>query len=149
MLSTSLSKRYGRSILLVLLLGLVAFGTTACEEALDGGFGSTISSFTISPDRIPQSDTGMTDEFFDVSMTVSGFETPVSSVELFIQETGQQAPLNSERELSVVGSSVSVSNIAKTWFNGVSPGIYNIGATVTAEDGSEVTQRNLGTVEVF
>ena len=81
MLSTSLSKRYGRGILLALLLALVAFGTTACEEALDGGgFGSTISNFTITPDRIPQSDTGMTDEFFDVSMTVSGFETPVSSV---------------------------------------------------------------------
>ena len=146
MLKRSLSKRYGRSILLVLLLGLVAFGTTACEEALDGGFGSTISNFTISPDRIPQSDTGMTDEFFDVSMTVSGFETPVSSVELFIQENGREAPRG---DLDVVGSSVSVDNIAKTWFNGVPPGLYTIGATVTAEDGSEVTQRNLGNVEVF
>ena len=144
------AQRFGLGFLWVMLLGLVLLGsTTGCEEALDGSFGGSISNFTIEPNRIPKIERGMGDEFFQVSMTVAGFDTPVTGVALFVQETGWEAPLNPERELIVTGSTVEVRNLAKSWFSQAQPDIYTIGATVTAEDGSQVTQRNLATVEVY
>lgn len=131
------------------LVALLAWATTlatGCEEALGG---PSITSFTISPDEIPRTDTGMTDEHFTMALTVSGFEAEIDDVNAFIQENGHSHPReDASYDLSIQGNSIDIEGVPLTWFSGVGAGTYNIGATVTDVNESEVTQRNLAEVTV-
>lgn len=108
----------------------------------------TITQLTIEPDTITETDTGMTDEFFEVTIDVSGFDSPISEVELSLTGEGRQAPDPSERTMTVNDNTITVSNIPYTWFTGLDAGSYGITATVTDESGVSITKEDLATVEV-
>lgn len=138
-----------RACLTGLLLGSILVVGTGCEEALNGAVdGPTITSLTITPTSVPKNDTGMTDEFFDVTIRVAGFDAPIEDVELFIAENNRSAPNNPQKTVDITGNTITIDNIQKTWFEGMDRGLYNIGATVTDETGTSDTQRNLAQVEV-
>lgn len=132
------------------LIALLAWATTlatGCEEALGG---PSITSFTIEPDEIRNTDTGMTDEHFTMALTVSGFEAEVDDVEAFIQENERTHPTNdSTYDISIEGNAIDIEGVPKTWFQGLGAGTYDIGATVVDVNESEVTQRNLAEVTVL
>lgn len=123
---------------------LFAVLLSACGEDL--GFGPSIDSVTIDPDIISLSDTGMTDEFFTVTITVSGFDDVVDPDEtrVFVQEPEVNAVPGST-ELS--GNTITLTMIAKTWVGGFDAGIYDVGAEVRSPTES-VTQRDLATITI-
>jgi hypothetical protein len=126
-----------------MILGI--FLTASCGQLADDG--PTIVSMTISPNSIPKANGGMTDQFFEVTIVTSGFASPLSDdVRVFIQENQQEAVAG---EVVINGDTIVMKKIAQSWFQGLEPATYNIGATVNSEDNAEqVNQLNLATVTV-
>lgn len=137
-----------QKLALVLLIG-AALTLSSC---VDGLLGPTITSVTVTPSTIPKSQTGMTDEYFDVTINTSDFEGEFESAEVFIQ-VPDGAPMDSLGQFEPVepGDMTTIVNVPRTiatsWFGDVGAGTYNIGARVTT-DLEEVTQRDLTTVTV-
>lgn len=136
-----------RACLAGALMASIAVLASGCEEAFGG---PTILSLTVTPDTITKNETGMTNEYFDVTIQVTGFEAEIEEVELFIAQPYRRAPNNPMKTTEIDGNTIRVENIQKTWFQGeeITPGTYNIGATVTDATGTSDTQRNLDQVEV-
>lgn len=149
------SKLLARMVVLGLLAAGLAVLSTSCEEAFSG---PSVQSATIEPARIPQNDAGMTDECFTVEMSVSGFEAPISEVTIFIVEEDSrrvtategstQCKPDASPKFQSEGSQVTVEGIKKTLVNQLDPGEYGIGTTIVDEEGSEVTQRDITTLEI-
>lgn len=138
--------RLVRGVVVASVLGFLVVGTTSCEEAFTG---PTIVSLQIEPNTISvNQNTGMFDEYFNVTIQVSGFESPIDDVELFIVENDRPASKNPQRSTEIDGNTIRITRITQTWFQGMEPGVYNIGATVIDEGGTSDTQRNLAQVEV-
>lgn len=128
-----------------LLLSVLAVAS-ACQEAFGG---PTITSLQIEPDTISKNrNSGMTDQYFEVTIQVTGFENEIEDVELFIAENDRTAPRNPERETTIDGNTIAVTRIQQTWFNGMDPGTYSIGATVTDAQGTSDSRSNLAEVEL-
>lgn len=126
------------------ILMLFALLLSACGEDL--GIGPSIDSLTVDPDVVSLSDTGMTDEFFSVTISFSGFEDVVDPelTRVFIQQPEVDAVAE---DIDVSGSTITLTRIAKTWVGGLDAGLYNIGAEVRSPTES-VTQRDLATITI-
>ena len=127
----------------VLLFTFAALMLVAWGEDLGG---ATIDSVTIDPDIISLSDTGMTDEFFIVTIVVSGFEGEIDgdSARVFVQEPEIDAVPGTT---DVSGDTITLGMIAKTWVGNLDPGEYDVGAEVRS-DTESVTQRDLATITI-
>lgn len=125
----------------------VVFGSLGCEDTLTG---PRVLSATIDPDRIPKQDRGMSDEFFDIEMETSGFESDVQAVEFFVQtERGEQTNPEPQEEPTFETGRIVVNEIPKNWFADIDTvGTYPIGTEITSEQ-TEIRQRSITEVEVF
>ncbi len=128
---------------LVVLLAVVALPSCVGNGS---GF-PEIVSMTVSPSSIPVSDTGMTDETVDVSITVSGFTGQITEADAFIQLTGDTR-VAQKQDFQVTGNTIELLGIKKTWFNNLQPGTYSIGASVVSDAGEDITQSDLTTVAI-
>jgi hypothetical protein len=53
------------------------------------------------------------------------------------------------QDIVINNDTITLRNIAQSWFQGLEPATYSIGATITSEGSAEqVTQLNLATVTV-
>ena len=136
-------RRLARACVAGLLIAAIAVTTSACEEAFGG---PTILSLDIQPSTISSNNAGMSDEFFTVTISVTGFEAPIEDVELFIAENDRPPPGRLDPQIN--GSTITIDRIQTKWFQDMDPGVYNIGATVTDETGTSDTRSNLAQVEV-
>jgi hypothetical protein len=141
--------RFGFSILIVVFS---LFALTSCGEDLGGG--PEIVSMTISPDTLSVTETGMTDQFFTVTLEVAGFtdEIDLEETRVFIQGTDEvDAVFQTSAQ---VGNTITLGMIATGWFQTQVPGVYDIGASVqtiagdTGQPTEQVTQLNLATVTI-
>ena len=114
-----------------------------CGEDLTG---PSILSLTVDPDVISLSDTGMTDEFFNVTIVVSGFDDEIDPerTRVFVQEPNVDAVAGFT---DVSGSTITLQMIAKTWVGGLDAGLYDVGAEVRSATES-VTQQDLATITI-
>jgi hypothetical protein len=121
---------------------LLAAGCGAIDDN-----GPSIVSMTVTPGSIPRASGGMTDQFFQVTIVTSGFGAALSEdARVFIQENEQEAVAG---EIVIEGETIILKQIAQSWFQGLDPATYNIGATVRSEgDAEQVTQLNLAQVTV-
>ena len=124
-------------------LALTLYG---CEGLIGEG-GPEIASASITPDTIAESSTGMTDQFFDVTLVTSGFAFPIEGATVEIEELGRAGETTTAPTID--GDTIVLNDIAQSWFQGVPPGEYPITATVFSEDNAEsVTQLSVVTVTV-
>lgn len=137
---------------LILSLALFAAVSTGCgEDLLENG--PEIVSMTISPDEIPSTSTGMTDQFATVTLTVAGFTDPINvdATRVFIEDNGVEAVFGTA---SMTGNTITLEEIATSWFQGLEPGEYPLGAEVFSVDGDNgeptesVSQLGLTTVTI-
>ena len=136
--------------LLAIALAFVMFG---CGDDLAGG--PSVTDMTITPSTIAVSDTGMTDEFFSVQIQVAGFSEPVdaASTRVFFSDgaTDIEGIYGSS---SLVGTTIQLDRIATSWFQGQTPGSYELGVTVqsVADDSGRpaesVTEFGLASVTI-
>ncbi len=141
--------RFGFSIL---VLVLSTFMVAGCGE--DFGGGPEIVSMTISPDTLSVTETGMTDQFFTITLEVAGFtdEIDVDETRVFIQGTDEVDAIF--QSSAIVGNTITLGMIATGWFQTQVPGVYDIGASVqtiageTGQPTEQVTQLNLATVTI-
>jgi hypothetical protein len=133
-----------RPLATLALLLLLLTTASGCGDVLNDG--PTITSLTVSPSSVVQTDTGMTDEFFTITLSFSGFESDVivDETRVFIQDPEIDA-VPGTADLN--GDTITLGMIAKTWVGGLAPGVYEIGAEVRSETES-VTERNLATIEI-
>ena len=127
-------------------LTALALTLHGCADLI-GSTGPDITSVTISPDTIAENSTGMTDEFFEVTIETSGFEFPLEGAEVRILELDRVGSTNTPPTIN--GDQIIISDILQSWFQGVPPGEYAIQVTVFSEDQAEsVTRDDLATVTV-
>ncbi len=133
-----------------LLVASAALFAFACGEPINNLQNSTagprIDSLTIEPDTLSASETGMTDEFFTATLVIAGFEDEIvlDEVEIFIQEPEVAAV---PQDATIEGDTIILDQIAKSWFAGLEPEIYDIGASVESETES-IRELNLTTITV-
>ncbi len=135
------------------LLALLALTVFGCGDDLAGG--PSVESMTITPNTIAVSDTGMTDEFFSVTVQVAGFTEPVDagSTRVFYSD-GASDVEGIYGSSALAGSTIQLGNIATSWFQGQPAGTYELGVTVQSEADSSgrpaesVTEFGLATVTI-
>ena len=111
------------SLFLLICFALVPLA--GCTELADDG--PQISSVTVSPNTISQSEGGMTDEFFEVTIVTAGFTSPIENATVRIQDVdGDGREGEPQVAPTIDGDTVVISRIAKSWFGGLEPGQYNI-----------------------
>ncbi len=123
---------------------LLIFLLTSCEDLV---VGAQVDAMVITPAQISLSETGMTDEFFNVEITVSGFDEAIdkNSVTIYRQDPRVDAVPES---ISVNGNTIKLTRIAKSWFGSVeSAGEYSIGAELSSESQS-INEQDLATITV-
>ena len=123
---------------------ILLFFLTSCEDLL---VGARVDSMVISPDQISLSETGMTDEFFNIEITVSGFDEEIDkdSITIYRQDPRVDAVPES---ISVNGNTIKLTRIAKSWFGNVTAaGTYNIGAELSSES-QFINEQDLATITV-
>ena len=132
--------RISLSVSLCFLLAVLC----GCGEDL--GAGASIVSLSVTPSTIKQTDSGMTDEFFTVTIVTSGFEDEIDPelTRVFVQDPEIDA-VPGTAELN--GSTITLDRIAKTWLGGLAPDVYSVGAEVRS-DTESVTQRDLATITI-
>ena len=88
----------------------------------------------------------MTDEFFTVTIGISGFEDDIDedAVRVFVQDPEVDAIPGS---VDVATNTITLNMIAKTWVGGLPAGLYDVGAVVRSQTES-VTQRDLATITI-
>ncbi len=106
-----------------------------------------IVSMTVSPSSIPQSDTGMTDETIDVTITVADFAGQITGADVFLQLQGEEREAVKD-DFVVEGNTVELVGITKSFFSGLQPGDYQLGATVVSDAGERVQELDLATVSI-
>lgn len=141
-----------RKLAITLLIG----AAVTLSSCVDTPFGPDILNVTVTPSVIPLSDTGMGDEYFDVSISTTGFEGEFDSADVFIQlpNGGQVSACQGRPECIQPAEPGNLSTLVSqreaiptAWFEDQDVGVYSIGATVTT-DLEQVTQLDLATVEV-
>ena len=133
-----------------LIAAMILFGFGCADDLLGG---AEIVSMTISPDSVASTSTGMTDQFVTVTLVVSGFADPVNvdGTQVFIEENGVEGIY---QNASLSGDTITLTEIATSWFQGLTPGTYQLGAEVVSVDGDngepteQVRQLGLATITV-
>lgn len=127
-------------------LTALALTLHGCADLI-GVAGPDITSVTITPDTIAENSTGMTDEFFEVTIETTGFEFPLEGASVEIVELGREGSTNEAPTID--GDQIVINGILQSWFQGVPPGEYNINVTVFSEDNAErVSRDDLATITV-
>lgn len=129
----------------------VVLGAGCGEDLLNNG--PEIVSMSISPDSVPATSTGMTDQYVTVVLTVDGFTDPINvdSTRVFIETNNVDGVYQSA---ALAGNTITLSNIATSWFQGLTVGEYDLGAEVVTEDGDngepteQVSQIGLATITI-
>ncbi len=134
--------RMTRPLFLGAALAMV-LGNTSC---IDAASDPDIVSVTVSPNTVPRSSTGMTDEFFTVTIVTSGFTSPPTGATVAIQELDPKLEAQ-PGATEINGDTITLQEIPKSWFGGLEEGTYNIETTVTS-DLTDLTQSNTATVTV-
>lgn len=125
------------------LLALVSLG--GCVPVDDGS--PRIASLTITPDTINENSTGMTDQFFEITIVTENFTEPLESAQVFIQELNREAAFTNAPEIT--GDTIVIRRVPFAWFSGVEAGTHAISATVySVDDLQSATELNLATVTV-
>ncbi|RAL24984.1 hypothetical protein DL240_01880 [Lujinxingia litoralis] len=128
-----------RTPLLLLVVALLSLSGCLLDPTEPG-----IASMTITPSVISLSETGMTDEYFTIELTVVNFTDEIEEVTVFTQSPEIEAVPQS---VVAEGNVVVLSGISKSWFTNFDTGAHPIGATVTSASAS-ITERNLATVTI-
>ncbi len=128
-------------VLGVLVL-VVSLGLTSCVPEGDG---REIVSVSVSPTSVSQSDAAATD--WQVSMTVVGFEGAIVDADAFIQ-IGADTRSTNRDTFEVSGNTIELVGVERSWFGGLEPGSYQIGANVVTDAGEDVTQLDMATVTI-
>lgn len=84
----------------------------------------------------------------DVSILIANFEGEIVDADAFIQlfpDPARDAPKTS---FSADVSAIELQDVPKTWFQGLPPGTYQIGARVVSDAGESIEQLDLATVTV-
>ncbi len=117
---------------------------TSCEDLV---LGAQVDSMVISPNRISLSETGMTDEFFNIEITVSGFNEAIDKDSITVYR--QDPRVNAVAESTVVdGNTIRLNRIAKSWFGDVSSaGSFDIGVELSSES-QFINEQDLATIVV-
>lgn len=130
-----------RMALLLGALGML-FSLTACvplEEA------PSIVSVNLSPSTIQVNRYNGT---MNVSIIIDGFEGEIVEADVFIQ-IPPDSPRDAQKDsITADTGAVILHGVAKTWFQGLEPGLYNIGASVTSNAGETIEQLDLATVTI-
>lgn len=136
-----------RSLLRWMLWTCCLVALMGCDGLLGGvGDGTQIVSVQITPDTIAESSTGMTDQFFTVTIETSGFIEDIADAEVFIQQNDR---VGQPGNVQINGSTIVLEQIAQSWFSGLGAGVYPIGARVSSVDDIEsVTQNSVATITV-
>lgn len=145
----SFSNAPRRAFILIALFAAASL-LTSCE--LEDAFGPDILSMTVDPSVISTSNAGMTDEYFDIAMTTTGFEGTFESAEVFIQVPGgEDIPSLGTFSTAEPGDMTTIfsepQSITTSWFEGLDVGVYNLGATIRT-DLEDYTELDLATVQV-
>ncbi|MBA2662534.1 MAG: hypothetical protein H0U74_09590 [Bradymonadaceae bacterium] len=111
---------------------------------IDLGDEPRIVSMNIDPSVISRSEVGMTDEYFNIELSTINFDEDITGVEVYIQLTPVR---NAVGTVIVEGETILIERIAKTWFGGLEPGTYSIGAQVRTSSVT-VRENNLATVVI-
>ncbi len=128
------------------ILGLAGFGLTACGVGEDGVGLPEILDVRAQPDTISQSEASDGVDF-TVEMDVVAFEGDITDAEAFIQVDGGNR--FSEREdFEIESNTIRLIGVTPTWFQGLEPGEYSIGASVSSDEGEDTSQLDMATVTV-
>ena len=128
----------------MLCLAVAPLWLASCGELAND---ASIVSVTITPDAIPESATGMTDEVFNIVIVTEGFGAPLESATVAIEEVDRTAEPEAG-SFMINGNTVSFAT-KKSWFSGLEQGVYKIRATVTSEGAADkITRGNATTVTI-
>jgi hypothetical protein len=138
-----------RRLLQVLVAALLVGAVMMLPSCVDEGDGfPDIVSVTVSPSTISQNQSaGMTDQIFDITVTVADFAGEIEDADVFIQLQGEEEEAAKEG-FEVNGNIISITGVRYAWFTGLEPGDYNIGARVVSDAGESVQELDLETVRV-
>lgn len=133
-----------------LIAAMIFFGFGCADDLLGG---PEIVSMSVSPDSVASTATGMTDQFVTVTLVVGGFTDPINvdSTRVFIQDTNTDGIYQSA---TLSGDTITLTEIATSWFQGLSAGDYSLGAEVVSNDGDngepteQVSQLGLATITI-
>lgn len=133
------------------LIAAMMFFGFGCADDLLGG--PEIVSMTISPDSVASTATGMTDQFVTVTLVVAGFADPINvdGTRVFIESNGIEGVY---QNAALSGDTITLTEIATSWFQGLTPGEYPLGAEVVSQDGDngepteQVSQLGLATITI-
>lgn len=141
-MARSLSRRaFGVALLTTLALGM--FGCEALLGELDS---ANIVSVDITPSTISESSTGMTDQFFTVTIVTAGFTEEIQGAEVRIQQNDRKGE---PQNVSFQGDTIVLERIALSWFQGLGVGEYPISARVfSADEVESVEQLDVATITV-
>lgn len=107
-----------------------------------------ITGLNVQPQTIPQSDIGMTDETLDVSITIDGFTGAIQDANIFVQLDGDQRDAVKDDFQMSGDDTIILVGIQKSLFNGLQPGSYKLGASVSSDAGEQVQELDLATVTI-
>ena len=128
-------------------LGAMALGNLS--GCIEPDSGPTVESVTISPDTLKESQAGMGDEYFTVTIVTSGFESPITKATAINQELADDdTRAVAKGETTIDGDTVTISQIRTSWFGGLEPDTYNIKVSVES-DLTEIERASAATVTIL
>jgi|GEM_PF-3505341 len=128
----------------VLMLGVLGmlFSLASCVE-LEGE--PRIVTVSVEPSTIEYNHYNGS---MNVSILIANFEGAIVDADAFIQlfpDPSRDAPKTS---FSADINAIELQDVPKTWFQGLPPGTYQIGARVVSDAGESIEQLDLATVTV-
>lgn len=107
--------------------------------------GPEITAVTVEPSTI---EFNRYNGSMSVTISIAGFSGKVVEADAFIQLTPSPARTATKESFSQQGNTLRLEGVPRTWFQGLPPGSYQIGAAVISERGESVEQLDLATVQV-
>ena len=130
----------------VVLLITLALGMFGCDTLIGELDSVNIVSVNVTPATISESSTGMTDQFFTVTIQTAGFTEEIEGAEVRIQQNDRKGE---PQNVSVQGDTIVLERIALSWFQGLGVGEYPISARVfSADEVESVEQLDVATITV-
>lgn len=130
------------------MAALWALALTSCTDIVDDG--PRIVAVTVDPSSLSVNETGMTDQFFEITIETAGFTAPIDGAEVTIQDVDRLAEPQDAPEIT--GDTIRLTRIAQSWFGGLSEGTYDLEVYVYSGDpdnpDESVRQGNAATVTV-
>lgn len=125
---------------LVLILALAT--TTAC--IVDEDTDPQIVSMSVTPSQISRSEAGTA--IFTATIQVANFDEDIADAQVEVYIVSPMRVADPE-QIELEGETIILSDIGKSWFGGLEPGVYNIGALVET-DTVTIRENNVTTVTI-